>query len=130
MLGWTVKHTLNAEFSELLIYSWVTAIPGEAVVCIVPQTNLTWNPFLHKASHKASVVQNNLENADVEALQSHVSSLPTSASSLLWQKLLPYEVNNYYQKLFHHINPVLLLITDTIFLKLKIEKYTSVIRKR
>lgn len=78
------------------------------------------------AAYEASVVQNNLENADVEALQSHVSSLPTSASSLLWQKLLPYEVNNYYQKLFHS---VLLLIADTIFVKLKIEKYTSVIRK-
>lgn len=105
--------------------------PRDAVVYIVPQTNLTWTPFFHKVSHQAHVVQNNLENADVEALQSLVSSLLTRANSLVWQKLLPCTANNYYPEssLFHHINSVLLLITDTIFVKLKTEKYTLVIRK-
>lgn len=91
-----------------------------------PSNQLDLDPFLAE-----SVVQNNLENADVEALQSLVSSLLTSAYSLVWQKLLPCKANNYYPEssLFHHIDSILLLITDTIFVKLKTEKYTLVIRQ-
>lgn len=86
-----LKHwmcSLSTAFSGPLMYSWAMSIPGKAVVCIVPQTSFTWSPFLHRVSCKASVVLiNNVEHADADAPPSLMSSLLTSASSLLWQKL-------------------------------------------
>ena len=80
--------SLSAAFSEPLTYPRVMSIPGKAAVRIVPQASVTWSPFLHKVSREVRVVPvNNLENADVDTPPSLISSLRTSASSLLWPKL-------------------------------------------
>ena len=97
----------------------------------VPPTNLTWNPVSHKALQE--IVQNNLEKCLCRNSASTLFQVGWQVLVLFYgkKKLLLREVNHYYQEqlLFYHIDSVLILITDTIFVKFKTGKYALIIKE-
>ena len=113
------------------MYPWALNTPGEAVVRS-SSSQLDLEPCLSQSIAGDRAKQ--LRKMFMQKLCKHlVSSWLTSASSLLWQKkkMLLREVNHYYQEqlLFYHIDSVLILITDTIFVKLKTGKYALIIKE-
>lgn len=86
-------------------------------------------PFLSQSISWGWGCPEQLRKMLTQELYSHLVSSPlTRAKSLLWPKSLLCDVDNHCQEqsLVSHIHSTLLLITDTIFVELKTEKYALV----